>query len=199
MKLSSQHIPFATLADLADNRAPADERAASLAHVAACSSCAAELERLSQVVELMRTDTATDAPRDVIAYAVNTFQRKASQPSRLRRIIAAISFDSDMNMAPAFGVRSGQATVRQLLYSAEESDIDLRISSQNDQWIIAGQLLGGDCVGGRIELEGENGLTAAELNDLCEFRLPPMPSGTYTFRLLLADSEVEFPQLELRK
>ncbi len=198
MKTTSQHIPFARLADLAENRALAEERTASMAHLSACSHCAADLQRVGQVLELMRTDTATDAPRDVLAYARNIFRgSQLSEPSLLRRIVAALSFDSSLNRAPAFGVRSGQATSRQLLYSAEQSDIDLRISSQDDQWIVAGQLLGQDCVGGRVEIEGESGLAVAALNELCEFTLPPLPPGSYTLRLLLRDAEVEIPQLEL--
>jgi hypothetical protein len=199
MKTTSQHIPFARLADLAENRASAEEQTASMTHLSACSHCAAEMQRVGQVLELMRTDTATDAPRDVLAYAINTFRgRELSEPSLLRRIVAALSFDSSMNMTPAFGVRSGQATSRQLLYSAEQSDIDLRISCQDDEWIVAGQLLGQDCVGGRVEIEGESGLAVAALNELCEFTLPPLPPGSYTLRLLLRDAEVEIPQLELR-
>jgi len=199
MKTTSQHIPFARLADLAENRASAEERTASMKHLSACSHCAGELQRVGQVLELMRTDTATDAPRDVLAYAINIFRgRELSEPSLLRRIVAALSFDSSMNMTPAFGVRSGQATSRQLLYSAEQSDIDLRISCQDDEWIVAGQLLGQDCVGGRVEIEGESGLAVAALNELCEFTLPPLPPGSYTLRLLLRDAEVEIPQLELR-
>lgn len=200
MKTTSQHIAFEKLADLAENRASADERTASMAHLSACSHCSAELQRVGHVLELMRTDTATDAPRDVLAYAINVFRgrERSSEVSLLRRIVAALTFDSSTNMAPAFGVRSGQATSRQLLYSAEQSDIDLRISSQDDQWIVAGQLLGQDCVGGRVEIEGESGLVVAALNELCEFTLPPLPPGSYTLRLLLQDAEVEIPQLELR-
>ena len=195
-----QHIPFAVLADLADKPASADEGTGSMAHVATCSDCAAELERVRQVVQLMRTDTATDAPRDVLAYAMDIFKgrNQSSEPSLLRRIVAALSFDSSLNMAQAFGVRSGQTTSRQLLYTAEGSDIDLRINSQDDQWIVAGQLLGQDCVGGRVEIEGESGLAVAALNELCEFTLPPLPPGSYTLRLLLPDAEVEIPRLELR-
>ena len=200
MKTTSQHIPFARLADLAANQAAAEERASSMTHLSACSHCAAELQRVAQTLELMRTDTATDAPRDVLSYAINIFRNtdQSSAPSLLRRIVAALSFDSSTNMAPAFGVRSGQATARQLLYSAEESDIDLRISSQDDQWIVAGQVLGQDCVGGRVEIEGESGLAVVALNELCEFTLPPLPPGSYTLRLLLRNAEVEIPQLELR-
>lgn len=199
MKTTSQHIPFARLADLAENRASAEERTASMKHLSTCSHCAGELQRVGQALELMRTDTATDAPRDVLADAINIFRgRELSEPSLLRRIVAALNFDSSMNMTPAFGVRSGQATSRQLLYSAEQSDIDLRISCQDDEWIVAGQLLGQDCVGGRVEIEGESGLAVAALNELCEFTLPPVPSGSYTLRLRLQDAEVEIPQLELR-
>lgn len=199
MKTDSQHIPFAKLADLAEGRAPSEELSASQ-HLAACQHCAAELKKVAHVLELMRTDTEPDAPRDVLAYAINIFgqREQSSAPSLLRRIVAALSFDSSSNVAPAFGVRSGQASSRQLLYSAEQNDIDLRISAQDDQWIVAGQLLGQDCVGGRVEIEGESGLAAAELNELCEFTLPPVPPGSYTLRLHLRHAEVEIPQLELR-
>lgn len=198
MKIDSQHIPFAKLADLAEKRAAADERTASMAHLSNCSVCAQQVERVEQVLGLMKTDTATDAPRDILAYAVNIF-RNSQEPSLLKRIVAALRFDSSSNLAPAFGVRSGQSTSRQLLYSAEENDIDLRIMPEQENWIVTGQVLGEDCVGGRIELEGRSGeLTAADLNDLCEFILPPVPAGSYRVRLRLGNVEVEIPQLELR-
>lgn len=199
MKIDSQHIPFGKLADLAEKRAAANERTASIAHLSSCAVCSQQVERLEHVLGLMTTDTATDAPRDVLAYALNIFSENAREPSLLKRIVAALSFDSSSNLAPAFGVRSGQATSRQLLYSADENDIDLRITPEQENWIVAGQVLGEDCVGGRIELEGQSGqLTAADLNDLCEFRLPPVPAGSYTVRLRLGNVEVEIPQLELR-
>ena len=199
MKIDSQHIPFAKLADLAQKRAAADERAASMAHLSHCAVCGQQVERMEHVLGLMKTDTATDAPRDVLAYALNIFSENAREPSLLKRIVAALSFDSGSNLEPAFGVRSGQTTSRQLLYSAAENDIDLRITPEQENWIVAGQVLGEDCVGGRIELEGRTGrLTVADLNDLCEFTLPPIPTGSYTVRLRLGNVEVEIPQLELR-
>ena len=199
MNTNSQHIPFAALADLAEKRASAADLAA-MSHVSACSDCTAELQRLGQVMELMRTDTATDAPRGLLAFARNIFRQHEvmREPSLLRRIVAALTFDSSMNLTPAFGVRSGQTTTRQLLYSAEETDIDLRISSEQDQWIVAGQLLGPVCAGGQVEIAGEGQAATATLNDLCEFTLPPMPAGSYTLRLRLSDTQVEIPQLELR-
>ncbi len=200
MNTTSKHIPFAELADLAEKRASAEKQTSSQAHMSTCAACAQQLDRLQQVLTLMRTDTAADAPRDVLAFAVNIFtaRKDSHQPSLLRRLVAALSFDSSSDLMPAFGVRSGQAISRQLLYSAEETDIDLRITPQDQGWIVAGQVLGGECVGGRIEIEGEDELTTAELNELCEFALPPLAAGTYKLRLRLGNSEIEIPQLELR-
>jgi hypothetical protein len=200
MKNDTQHVSFAKLADLAEDRASADERTVSMGHISGCPECNQQLDRLGEVFELMRTDTAADAPHDVMAYALNIFSRRetASEPSLLRRVVAALSFDSSSSLAPAFGVRSGQATSRQLLYAAEENDIDLRITPEDETWIVAGQVLGQDCAGGRIEIEGVSGSAGADLNDLCEFTLPRVPAGTYTLRLRLGNAEVEIPQLELR-
>lgn len=199
MMTNAQHISFTALADIADKRSTEEEQNAAMSHVSACSKCSSELQRLGQVLELMRTDTAVDAPRDVLAFAINIFQqREEKRESLLRRVVAALSFDSGLNSTPVFGVRSGQSAARQLLYSAEETDIDLRVSSEKDRWIVAGQLLGADCTGGQVELEGEGQLATATLNDLCEFTLPPLLSGTYLLRLRLSDTLVEIPLLELR-
>ena len=197
---SFQHIPFARLADLAEDKVEKDERAASMAHISDCSTCAGELDRLEQVIGLMRTDAAEDAPRDLVAYAVHIFQQRASmsEPSLLRRIIASLSFDS-LKAAPAFGVRSGQVTSRQLLFEAEQNDLDLRIHPQGDEWVVSGQVLGPHCAGGHVELQSETASASAELNDLCEFTLSAVPSGSYRLGLRLQDLELEVPQLELGK
>lgn len=198
MKKPSRHISFEKLAELAENRLPDEERAASLGHVSACPHCTARLDSLEQVINLMLTDRAEDAPRDVKANAVGLFQRRgfSIKPSIVQRLLASLSFDS-AQVLPAHGLRSGQPQARQLLYSAGENDLDLRIRPSGDAWVVSGQVLG-QCSGGAVELHGEAGAAAAPLNDLCEFALPPVPAGSYTLRLRLTDMEVEVPDLELR-
>ena len=200
MTISSQHISFSALADLAENRTTTDEGSAAMTHISTCTKCGNELRELEQVMLMMRTDTEPDAPRDLIAYAVNIFaqRRESGAPSLLRRIVAALTFDSSANLAPAFGVRSGQTTSRQLVYSAEGNDVDLRLMPLDDQWVVAGQLLGESWEAGEVILEGETGTAAVRLNELCEFTLPPMPSGNYTLVLRLGNIELEVPQLELK-
>jgi len=198
MKSSSPHISFESLADLATGRLSPSEMDASMTHISVCSACKGELQKLEEVIGLMRSDNAEDAPRDVQSAAINIFRQRSQSPERslLHRLIATLTFDSQ-TAVPAFGFRSGQSESRQLLYSAEGNDIDLRITVQNDQCLLAGQVLMSDCVGGRVELEGPAGYGAADLNELCEFTLPAVPPGNYQLRLRMADVEVEIPRLEL--
>ena len=198
MNMTSHHISFAKLTDLAEDRLLADERTSLLAHLSACSRCPAQLARVERVIGLMRTDTAEDAPREAITQAVSLFRSRpaVAEPSVVRRIVAALSFDS-RGMSPALGMRSGQTATRQLLYSAGENDLDLRVTPSGETWIISGQVLG-QCTGGEVELGGADRAAQTELNELCEFTLAPVPTGRYTLRLRLTGMEIEVPEIELR-
>lgn len=200
MNLTPQHLSFARLVELVEDRLTAEAQADAHTHLTGCPRCSTQFAHLAQTVGLMRADTSEAAPRDAVAYALNIFRPRAEakQPSLLRRLVAALSFDS-AQLNPAYGVRSGQSAsaARQLLYSAGEKDIDLRIAQSGEKWVVSGQLLG-ECSGGRVELQGERSAAATYLNEQCEFALPAVPAGTYTLRLRLTDAEVEVPQLELR-
>ena len=200
MNILPKHPPFETLADLAEGRAPAALTADARSHLDSCESCSAQFARLSQTIQLMRADDAEAPPRGAAAYALGLFRRRAaaSEPSRLRRVLAALSFDSAA-LTPAFGVRAGQpAAARQLLYSAGENDLDLRVAPAAEAgWAVSGQVLG-PARAGRVELEGAALSVEAALNEQSEFSLPPVPEGTYTLRVRFEDAEVEVPQLELR-
>jgi hypothetical protein len=149
----------------------------------------------------MRSDASEAAPRDVVASLVGLFRERAAsrEPSTLRRLLASLSFDS-AQLSPAYGVRSGAAAAaaRQLLYSAGDSDLDVRVAQAGDGWVVSGQWLGECDGGGEIELQGAEQTATARLNEQCEFSLPPVPAGTYALRLRLKDAEVEVSELELR-
>src|SRR6185369_11693032 len=167
------------------------------AHLAGCSSCAEQWHRLENLLTIMKDDDSVDAPRDVLAYAINLFARREQQPSLVQRIVAALSFDS-FDRAPAFGVRSSATTSRQMIYTAGENDIDLRINEdEQHRWIVAGQILGEHCAGGEIILHGHEVSESAYLNEQCEFALQPVPAGNYELVLRLANVEVEVPRLEI--
>lgn len=183
---------------MAEDRITADERASLLDHLAGCRLCAADFERLGHVLQLMRTDDSKDAPRDLLAYAKGLFsvRETSSDRSILRRIVAALTFDS-LTAAPEFGVRSSETSTRQLIYSAKNGDLDLRLTPQGDRWLVMGQLLLPNCGEGQVEIKSESDSASAELNELCEFVLPPVAAGRYSLILRLANLEIEVPRLDI--
>jgi hypothetical protein len=200
MKLAPRHIPFERLVDLAEGRVAPEESRDASAHLKTCAACAGHLAQVERLTQMMRTDDSVDAPRDLLAGALNLFRARPTREGFLRRVVAALSFDSGA-LQPAFGVRSGQATSsRQLLFSAGDVDVDLRLAPGEEGWAVSGQVLG-ECAGGWAELGGaedEGRAARAELNELCEFALPAVPAGSYTLRLRLDDLLVEIPDLNLR-
>jgi hypothetical protein len=192
---SSTHISVETLADIVEDRATSIARETAMAHLSTCSTCRDALRRLQHLILLMKSDRTTDAPRDVLTSAINIFSQERRVP--LRRIVARLIFDSH-NAGPAFGVRSLPAASRQMLYSAEEIDLELRITVQNDECILAGQVIGEGCAEGHVEISGVEGRLKATLNEICEFTLPPIPMGNYSLTIRMLDREIEIPELELK-
>ena len=203
MRLTPRHISFARLADLAEGRLSPDEAAGARAHLADCTSCAGQAAQLEHLTALMRADSSEDAPAELVAGVVRMFRARkaqsAEEPGLLRRLVAALTFDSS-SLTPAFGVRSGQAApARQMLFSAGDLDVDLRLAQGQQGWTVSGQVLG-PCAGGAVELLDAQGSAAAgaALNELCEFALAPVAEGVYTVRLRFDETEVEIPELSLK-
>jgi anti-sigma factor RsiW len=198
MNDSARHIVPEKLADLIDGRETPEAGALLMAHISECSQCSTEYRRLENLITLMKTDRAEDAPRDVLVHVSNLFRGWAElrPPSMVRKLIAALSFDS-FSTAPAFGVRSGQSASRQLVYSVEGNDIDLRVTAEEDQWIVSGQVLRENCAEARVEIDGVTGSASTVLNDSCEFTLPPLPRGDYSLRILISDLEIAIPHLDV--
>ena len=197
MNIFSPHISFTELADLADEHSTASAEA--LKHLSACSSCSRQLQTMQQTIGLMKSDSAENAPAELVEYAKNIFSGPAvnRKASRLERLVAAVTFDS-LTAAPAFGLRSATNAGRQLVYSTDTADIEVRVVPENEDWTVAGQILGSNCESGDVKLEGDDFSVAAELNELCEFSFRSVPGGAYKIVVRLADSIIETPQLELR-
>ena len=114
----------------------------------------------------------------------------------MARVLAALTFDS-LTARPAFGLRSGASSGRQLVYSTELADIDLRVSPQSGEWEIAGQILGASESRGKVNLESASFSASADLNELAEFGFQSVPSGIYTMFVQLPELEIEIPPLQL--
>lgn len=196
------HISFEALVDLAEDRLPATYVAAVRAHVAVCRSCSENLAWIEATTGLMRTDEMEDAPVYVVAQAVRALRDHAPavptapEPAGVfQRIRAMLEFDSG-TMAPAAELRSGQTLTRQVLFSAGDHDIDLRVTRVGDRWEVSGQVLG-DCEAGTVRLAGGDLEVEADIDDLCEFRLQPVPAGVYTLFAQFSGLDVEVPDLTI--
>lgn len=196
MTIFSPHIRFTELADLADERtAPSSE---TLEHLADCLSCSGQLQTIRQTTNLMRTDAIENAPAELVNYAKGIFRQRVASPnpSTLSRILAALTFDS-LTATPAYGLRSEAGSGRQLVFSANDVDIDVRVSAADDAWQIEGQVPGSLCDGGEVNLESDTFSATAKLTELCEFSFSSVPPGTYRLAVHLHDVVIETPPLKI--
>lgn len=197
MNIFSPHIPFTALVDVADENSPTSAEVSE--HLSACSHCSSQLEKIRQTIGLMRSDKSYETPASLVDNAKSIFgsrvvdREPSPEASFVERVIAALSFDS-LTAAPAYGLRSQTSGGRQLIYTTETADIELRVSPEND---VAGQILGATCEYGEVNLESENFSATARLNELCEFSFGSVPVGSYKISVHLPGLLVDIPQLEL--
>lgn len=125
----------------------------------------------------------------------------------VRRVVAALAFDSGAGPALAHGMRSVGGPVRQLLFSALERDIDLRVAPHDGGgFVLQGQVLGPDA-GGRARLAPASAGAApeaareaaheAEVDAFGEFRLAGVAAGDWVLTLHLGGDEITLPPLTL--
>lgn len=156
-----------------------------------------------EIARLLRDESRqSDAPEHVIQRALGVYRRRAeARPGVLDRIVALLTFDSAASSPLALGVRGTAAAARQLLFSAEGRDIDLRIAPSPGGSAgveVSGQVLGPD-MRGTILLEGAAGHWSTELNELSEFSFEAVPAGHYTLTLQLQGAIVVLPALQLEQ
>ena len=119
------------------------------------------------------------------------------------RLTALLSFDSWAAPLSLQGMRSVRTPTRQLLFSAERRDIDLRITPTAGVFSITGQVLGPDTAGS-VDLLAHIAAGApaqpaqrAQLDPLGEFRIDGVAAGRYAMTLRLGDDEIVLPAIDV--
>lgn len=119
----------------------------------------------------------------------------ARAPSLLKRVQALLSVDSWAGAVPAL---RGAAGTRQMLFSAAEHDLDLRVLPQEAGWALEGQVLGPDeAVQVHLTRPDGQALPPQPLDELGGFRIDGLAAGRYTVELHFADTVVELPPLDI--
>jgi len=187
------HIPFDRLVDWVEARLSVEERNQLQRHLTDCAHCRQELMQVERLFGLMQSDTSVDPPPAVVNRALRIFRSRQAPTTQplLQRIVAALQFDS-LQLAPAAGLRSGAAASRQLLFSAGDYDLDLRLTptEQTERWAVAGQVLGSDLITGTVALQGVTATYETPLAAPGEFLLPTVAAGDYTLIVRLPDQEI---------
>lgn len=137
-----------------------------------------------------------DAPADVIRRAEAIWPRSATP---LERIQALLSVDSWSGALPAMRTTSPGSAQRQLLFCAQDLDIDVRLTRIGTRWTLEGQILG-PCEGALLDVagerEGEPSVTET-VDALGSFRIEGLVEGRYAMTLYASTRRIEFPTLEL--
>ncbi|MCD9189109.1 MAG: hypothetical protein LUM44_22015 [Pyrinomonadaceae bacterium] len=151
---------------------------------------------MNKIVHLMQTDKSVDAPQDSIKWAKNIFRSRIADPKKslVQRILAVLQMDISPNKA-VFGERSGTASqVRQMLFEAGETSIDLRITETENGFNLRGQILGEGFANAVIEINE----TETTANELSEFSFTNLIGGNYTLTLKNNATEIVVENLELK-
>ncbi|GIK71545.1 MAG: hypothetical protein BroJett021_05330 [Chloroflexota bacterium] len=191
MRLNFSHISYERLVDWVEGRLVNTQKKTIDEHLAACAHCREEANRIERMVAVMRQDKSIDAPPALIARAVALFRTSAAEPapSLLRRLVATLSFESTA-LAPALGLRSHGGAERQMIFTANEYDVDLRASEDREGWRLSGQLLGADATNGSATLTNDAMTLATSLSEDLAFVFPPVTAGRYTLTLRFSQVEL---------
>jgi hypothetical protein len=150
-----------------------------------------------------------DAPPALVRAAASLWpSRESSTPNTtnhalLNRVLAVLSFDSWAVSTASLGLRAVQSNQsRQLIFTAPGRDIDVRIVSSNDSYVLAGQILGPD-ESGAVELsvntesQSARVIHKSNIDDLSSFHIDNLRAGTYWMTLTLSSGEIELPPIQV--
>lgn len=159
-----------------------------------------DAELLARLPEASRLPDAPAAWQRRALGAWRTSSPLADALQTLReRVLAVLSFDSWAASPLAAGLRSTGSATRQLVFSVEGRDIDLRIAPGDQRFTVSGQILGPD-ERGAVALSSEQvALTVHEtaLDDFGEFTLKDVAPGRYRLTLMLSQQEIELPAFDI--
>lgn len=159
-------------------------------------------EWLQLVREALDMGQAPPRTVDLALELWRTHGPRRSGPGALRRWVARLCADSWTLPQQAFGLRAAPSDVRHLLFTANERDVNLRISPQPEGFALSGQHLGPDA-GGHAELSWVAGGTPSPsplgiaLNDTGEFRFDGVAPGTYLLTVRIGSDEIVLPPFDV--
>lgn len=147
----------------------------------------------------MEKDDSVDAPADTIRWVKNLYLSRSaeSHPSLIRRIIAVLIDEIQPGKA-AFGERSASASqLRQMLFSAEDAVIDLRINEKGKKLSLTGQIIGDGFENAVVRVHNDDQEYAASTTGLAEFEINDLVRGVYSVSITTPENEIVIENIDL--
>jgi hypothetical protein len=197
------HLTYETLVNYLEERLSVEERSAVDAHLAlTCESCGRHLALMRKVFESAKGDYTTPPPVSVLKRAIDIplTNPRPPQPATWQRLIAALSFDSHLQLSSA--LTRGASRERQMLFSADQMDIDLKISATRGSHDLLGQIMGEqneNIISAFVSLQSNSGqiLKVTETDSLGQFAFREISSGVYDLIFDLETQEIAVHGLEV--
>jgi hypothetical protein len=132
---NGRQVDFGRLADWLEGRLPAEEARSVEEAVEAVDSATladvAWLRKFFKATEVALTESPPPELGDTLAEIFDAHTRDRRSPGLVRRVLAGLTFDS--NLQPAVGLRAvgGQQARRQLIYHTDEFDLALNLLARD--------------------------------------------------------------------
>ncbi len=200
---------FAKLLDWVEGRLSEEEARAVERQVALGDSAMREEVAWLRAFARISEDTVIASPppevRETLTDRFEAYAEGKQQPGFLERLVATLTFDS--NLQPASGLRAASVSEsqRQLVYSTDAADIAIIVRPRTRDGLldVYGQILPSDAtvsgVFGVQLLQGASEVATTATNELGEFTFEAVSPGVYE---VLAGSdrvEIQLPEVELRR
>jgi anti-sigma factor RsiW len=202
----SRSVEFARLVDWVEGRLSEGEARAVEEQVAADSAARADVAWLRAFARISEETVIASPPDEVREELIQRFEAYAEgkqHPGLLQRLVATLTFDS--NLRPALGLRAATApeSQRQLVYSTGAADVALHVRPRprdglfdlNGQIFPAGGVDSGTF--GVQLLEGTSEVATTATNDLNEFAFEAVSPGAYDVLASNDRVEIRIPHLAL--
>lgn len=198
------HLTYETLLNYLEGHLSVEQRDEAHAHLnGPCESCQRRHVLLQTVLRSAAKDQTTPPPASVLKLAIDIplTHSKDTQPGLLTRLIAALTFDSHLQLSSA--LTRGAARERQMLFSADQVDIDLQVKSVREGHDLIGQILTETASGNIhafVSLQGNMGqfLKATETDPKGQFTFRGIPAGLYDLIFDLENQEVAVMGVEVK-
>jgi hypothetical protein len=197
------HLTYEILLNYLDGRLSAEERSAAEAHLSGpCEACQRRHILLQTALHAAAQDHTTPPPVSVLKQAMDIplTHSKTTQTGLLTRLMAVLTFDSHLQLSPA--LTRGAARERQMLFSADQMDIDLQIKPVREGHDLIGQILTETASGNAhafVSLQKNTGqlLKATEADLKGQFFFRGIPAGVYDLMFDLEHQEVAVMGVEV--